>query len=115
MTVDLITGVATAVSYGVLPERHHAVVQRLASDHLAVSLSLVASVLVPIATAVVLVLRRADFPVRTDRRRLLGFAVTVAGSAVVLAVVVVGVAVASGDSVRAPSTWRSPCSVRSHP
>lgn len=101
-TVDLVSGVATAVSYGVLPERHHAVVQRLASDHLAVSLSIAASVLVPIATAVVLVLRRADFPVRTDQRRLRTFVLTVAGSAVVLAVVVVGVAVASGDSVREP-------------
>ncbi|MFZ7086961.1 bifunctional lysylphosphatidylglycerol flippase/synthetase MprF [Curtobacterium sp. RRHDQ10] len=103
--VDLVTGVSAALFYGVVPHVGGAradIDGRIASDHLAVSLSIAASVLVPLTTAVALVVRRADFPVRTTHRRVLVFGVVVVVTAVVLAAVVVAVAAASGRTVGDP-------------
>ncbi|KQO62373.1 hypothetical protein ASF23_11380 [Curtobacterium sp. Leaf261] len=103
VTIDTVTAIAAAVSYGLVPAMHRTDVDgRVVSDHLAVSLSIVASVVVPLATAVVLVVRRAEFPVRTSRRRIAGFVVVVVVAFAVLAAIVVTVAAVSGRTVHDP-------------
>jgi phosphatidylglycerol lysyltransferase len=96
-----VTGIAAGVFYGVVPERQAATTGRLADDHLALSLSLAVSVLVPIVTAVLLFVRRAAFAARPTRRSVLVFGAVVAAVGLVLVAAVVVVATA-GHVVRDP-------------
>lgn len=100
VVVDVATGIAAALTYTHVPGR----VERLraAEDHVVVTLSIAASVAVPLVTAVVLVLLRRSFTVVLPRRRVLAFAATVLGAAVVLATVVFVVADASPVRVQDP-------------
>jgi phosphatidylglycerol lysyltransferase len=100
VVVDVVTGIAAAVTYTHVPGR----VERLrgSEDHVVVTLSIAASVAVPLVTAVVLVLLRRSFTVVLPRRRVLAFAGTVLGAAVLLATVVFVVADASPVRVQDP-------------
>ena len=102
VVVDLVTAIAAAVTYGLVPGR----VERLhgTEDRLIVTLSIIASIAVPLATAVVLVLLRRSFTVLPTRRRLAGFGIAVLGAAVVL--VVVMLVVADASPVRIDEPWR---------
>ncbi|KQS14499.1 hypothetical protein ASG04_01120 [Curtobacterium sp. Leaf183] len=100
VVVDLVTAIAAAVTYTAVPGR----IERLhgTEDQFIVTLSIVASVLVPLATAVVLVVLRRSFTVLPTRRRLIGFAAVVLGTAAVLVAVLLVVADASPTRVADP-------------
>lgn len=88
VAVDLVTAVAAAVTYGVLPARASGL--QGTADEFVTALSVGASIVVPLATAAVLVLRRRSFTVLPSRRRVIAFAVTVvAAVAVVVGMVAV--------------------------
>ena len=92
VVVDVVTAVSAAVTYGAVPGR----VEQLhgTEDQFIVDVSIAASIIVPLATAVVLVVLRRSFTVLSSRRRVVTFAVTV-GSALVVIVAVVLVTAAS--------------------
>lgn len=100
VVVDLVTAIAAAVTYTAVPGR----IERLhgTEDQFIVTLSIVASVLVPLATAVVLVVLRRSFTVLPTRRRLIGFAAVVLGTAAVLVAVLLVIADASPTRVADP-------------
>ncbi|WFR66739.1 hypothetical protein P9139_18990 [Curtobacterium flaccumfaciens] len=79
VVLDVVTASAAAVTYGAVPgrvERSHGT-----EDQFIVGVSIAASIVVPLATAVVLVLLRRSFTVLPSRRRVLAFAVTVSAAA----------------------------------
>ncbi|PZO60922.1 MAG: hypothetical protein DI639_01900 [Leifsonia xyli] len=82
VAVDLVTAVAAAVTYGVLPARAGGL--QGTADEFVTALSVGASIVVPLATAAVLVLRRRSFTVLPSRRRVVAFAVTVVAAAAVV-------------------------------
>lgn len=100
VVVDVVTGVAAAVTYGLVPGRVTAL--HGFEDQFVVDMSIAASIVVPLATAVVLVLLRRSFTVLPSRRRTVAFALTVGLSAVVLVTVVLVVAAASPARVEDP-------------
>jgi len=100
VAVDAVLAVAAAVTYGVLPSRVaelHGVENRFV-----VSVSVVASVVVPLATAVVLVLLRRSFTVLPARRRVVTFVVVVAAAFAVVTTVVLVTAASSPRAVADP-------------
>lgn len=99
VVVDTVTAIAAAVTYGAVQGRVHAV-----DDQFLVTLSIVASVAVPLATAVVLVVLRRSFTVLPTRRRVVGFAVVVLVAAGVL--VSVMLVVADAAPIRVHDPWR---------
>jgi phosphatidylglycerol lysyltransferase len=82
VAVDLVTAVAAAVTYGVLPARAGGL--QGTADEFVTALSVGASIVVPLATAAVLVLRRRSFTVLPSRRRVVAFAVTVVAAVAVV-------------------------------
>lgn len=82
VAVDLVTAVAAAVTYGVLPARAGGL--QGTADEFVTALSVGASIVVPLATAAVLVLRRRSFTVMPSRRRVVAFAVTVVAAVAVV-------------------------------
>ncbi|OIH94563.1 hypothetical protein BIU90_05540 [Curtobacterium sp. MCBA15_001] len=100
VVIDTVTAIAAAVTYTAVPGR----VARLhgTEDQFIVTLSIVASVLVPLATAVVLVVLRRSFTVLPTRRRLATFGAVVLGTAVVLVGILLVVADASPARVDDP-------------
>jgi lysylphosphatidylglycerol synthetase-like protein (DUF2156 family) len=102
VVVDVVTGLSAAVFYDVVPHRQvTAPGTRLADDHLALSLSLAVSVLVPLVTAAALVTRRTAFSGRPSRRSVIGFGIVVSGAGLLLVAAVVLVA-SAGHAVRDP-------------
>ncbi|ROS76172.1 lysylphosphatidylglycerol synthetase-like protein (DUF2156 family) [Curtobacterium sp. PhB130] len=99
VVVDTVTAVAAAVTYGAVQGRLQGV-----EDRFLVTLSIAASVVVPLATAVVLVVLRRSFTVLPTRRRVAGFAVVVLVAAGVLVAAMLVVADASPTRVEDP--WR---------
>ncbi|MFJ3383857.1 MULTISPECIES: bifunctional lysylphosphatidylglycerol flippase/synthetase MprF [unclassified Curtobacterium] len=99
VVVDTVTAIAAAVTYGAVHGRAHAV-----EDQFLVTLSIVASVAVPLATAVVLVALRRSFTVLPTRRRVAGFTVVVLVAAGVL--VSVMLVVADAAPIRVDDPWR---------
>lgn len=93
VVVDVVTAIAAAVTYGLVPGR----VEQLhgMEDQFIVDVSITASIVVPLATAAVLVLLRRSFTVLPSRRRVVAFTVTVAVAA---AVIVTGVYVTAASS-----------------
>ncbi|MFJ4221023.1 bifunctional lysylphosphatidylglycerol flippase/synthetase MprF [Curtobacterium luteum] len=100
VVVDTVTAVAAAVTYGLVPGRVTAL--HGFEDQFVVDVSIAASVIVPVATAVVLVLLRRSFTVLPSRRRVVGFAVTVGASALALVTIVLVVAASSPARVEDP-------------
>ncbi|MBT2503421.1 bifunctional lysylphosphatidylglycerol flippase/synthetase MprF [Curtobacterium sp. ISL-83] len=100
VAVDVVTAIAAAVTYGAVPGR----VERLhgMEDQFVVSVSIGASIVVPLATAVVLVLLRRSFTVVPSRRRVVSFAVTTLSAAVVIIAVILVVAASSPRHVEDP-------------
>ncbi|MGU3409862.1 bifunctional lysylphosphatidylglycerol flippase/synthetase MprF [Microbacterium sp. M1A1_1b] len=100
VVIDLVTAIAAVVTYTAVPGR----IERLhgTEDQFIVTLSIGASVLVPLATAVVLIVLRRSFTVLPTRRRLAGFGAVVLGTAVVLVAVLLVVADASPTRVADP-------------
>jgi len=100
VAVDVVLAAASAVTYGVLPDR----VAQLhgAEDRLVVTVSVAASVVVPLATALVLVLLRRSFTVLPARRRVVTFAVVVLVTLAVVATVVLVTAASSHRAVADP-------------
>ncbi|WIJ44395.1 bifunctional lysylphosphatidylglycerol flippase/synthetase MprF [Curtobacterium citreum] len=100
VAVDLVTAIAAAVTYSAVPGR----VQQLhASENLVVvDLSIAASIVVPLATALVLVVLRRSFTVLPSRRRIATFAVVVLAAAAVIVVVVLVTAASSPQRVPDP-------------
>ncbi|WP_066521557.1 bifunctional lysylphosphatidylglycerol flippase/synthetase MprF [Curtobacterium ammoniigenes] len=91
--VEALNGLATAIYYGVSPSKAVSDIDLSPPDQqLVVSLSLAASVVLPLATALVLIIRRSDFRVPTPRHRARTFTFVVVGSGIVLAAAVVVVA-----------------------
>jgi phosphatidylglycerol lysyltransferase len=99
VAVDLVTAVAAAVTYGAVPGLLQEV--RGTEDRFVVDVSITASIVVPLATAAVLVLLRRSFTVLPSRRRVVAFAVTVGAAAVVLVTVVL---VAAASARHTPGT-----------
>ena len=100
VVVDVVTAVAAAVTYGVVPgsvERLHGM-----QDQFIIDVSIAASIVVPLATAVVLVLLRRSFTVLPSRRRVVAFAVTVAVAAAVIVTVVLVAAASSPRHLEDP-------------
>ncbi len=100
VAVDVVTAVAAAVTYGLVPgrvEELHGVEARFV-----VTVSVVASVVVPVATAVVLVLLRRSFTVLPSRRRVATFGLVVLAAAAVVATVVLVTAASSPQPVEHP-------------
>ncbi len=100
VVVDTVTAVAAAVTYGLVPGRVTAL--HGFEDQFVVDVSIAASIVVPLATAVVLVLLRRSFTVLPSRRRVVGFSVTVGASALVLVTIVLVVAATSPARVEDP-------------
>ncbi|KTR08715.1 bifunctional lysylphosphatidylglycerol flippase/synthetase MprF [Curtobacterium luteum] len=100
VVVDVVTGVAAAVTYGLVPGRVTAL--HGLEDQFVVDVSIAASIVVPLATAVVLVLLRRSFTVLPSRRRTVAFVVTVGIAALVLVTVVLVVAASSPARVEDP-------------
>ncbi|MEK6345331.1 MAG: hypothetical protein V4737_16075, partial [Curtobacterium sp.] len=100
VAVDTVTAVAAAVTYGLVPGRVTAL--HGFEDQFVVDVSIAASIVVPLATAVVLVLLRRSFTVLPSRRRVVGFSVTVGASALVLVTIVLVVAASSPARVEDP-------------
>ncbi|WP_144763350.1 bifunctional lysylphosphatidylglycerol flippase/synthetase MprF [Curtobacterium sp. 9128] len=100
VVADVVTAIAAAVTYGAVPGR----VQRIhgGEDQFVVTLSIIASVLVPLATATVLVLLRRSFTVVPSRRRVVRFAGIVALAVGVVVTVLLVVADASPTRVSDP-------------
>ena len=91
--VEAVNGIATLLYYGVSPSRTVSDIDLTPPDQqLVVSLSLGASVVLPLATAAVLLFRRSDFRVPTPRRRALTFTSVVVGAAAVFAAGIVAAA-----------------------
>ncbi|MFJ7290003.1 bifunctional lysylphosphatidylglycerol flippase/synthetase MprF [Curtobacterium sp. NPDC098951] len=100
VVVDTVTAVAAAITYGLVPGR--TVALHGVQDPFVTDVSIVASIVVPLGTAVVLVLLRRSFTVLTSRRRVVTFAVTVGAAAIGLVVVVLVVAASSAHHVEDP-------------
>ncbi|MEN0101929.1 MAG: DUF2156 domain-containing protein [Curtobacterium sp.] len=100
VAVDVVTALAAAVTYGAVPGR----VERLhgTEDQFVVTLSILASIAVPLATAVVLVVLRRSFTVLPSRRRTVGFAAAVLVAAAVIVTVLLVVTDASPNRVPDP-------------
>lgn len=100
VVVDLVTAAAAAITYGLVPGRVAAL--RGFEDRFVVGVSITASIVVPLATAIVLVLLRRSFTVLPSRRRTVAFALTVGIAALVIATVVLVVAASSPARVDDP-------------
>lgn len=100
VAVDLVTAVAAAVTYGVLPARAGGL--QGTADEFVTALSVGASIVVPLATAAVLVLRRRSFTVLPSRRRVVAFAVTVVAAAAVVVGTVAAFAASAPQHVEDP-------------
>lgn len=100
VVVDVVTAVAAAVTYGAVPGR----IEQLhgPEDRFVVDVSIAASIVVPLATAVVLVLLRRSFTVLPSRRRVVTFAVTVLAAAGVVVTAVLVTAASSPQHVEDP-------------
>ncbi|ROQ07085.1 MULTISPECIES: bifunctional lysylphosphatidylglycerol flippase/synthetase MprF [unclassified Curtobacterium] len=100
VVVDVVTAVAAAVTYGAVPGRIEQL--RGPEDRFVVDVSIAASIVVPLATAVVLVLLRRSFTVLPSRRRVVTFAVTVLAAAGVVVTAVLVTAASSPQHVEDP-------------
>ncbi|MCM3504363.1 DUF2156 domain-containing protein [Curtobacterium sp. ODYSSEY 48 V2] len=100
VVVDVVLAVAAAVTYGLLPagaaELHGA------ENRFVVTVSVTASVVVPLATALVLVLLRRSFTVLPARRRVVTFAVVVLVALGVVTTVVLVTAASTRETVADP-------------
>jgi len=100
VVVDAVLAVAAAVTYGLLPagaaELHGA------ENRFVVTVSVTASVVVPLATALVLVLLRRSFTVLPARRRVVTFAVVVLVALGVVTTVVLVTAASTRETVADP-------------
>ncbi|WP_134194965.1 DUF2156 domain-containing protein [Curtobacterium sp. PhB25] len=100
VAVDVVTAVAAAVTYGVLPARAGGL--QGTADEFVTALSVGASIVVPLATAAVLVLRRRSFTVLPSRRRVVAFAVTVVAAVAVVVGTVAVFAASAPEHVEDP-------------
>jgi len=100
VAVELVTGIAAAVTYSAVPGR----VQQLhgSENQVVVDLSIAASIVVPLATALVLVVLRRSFTVLPSRRRVATFGVVVLAAAAVIIVLVLVTAASSPQRVADP-------------
>ena len=102
VTVDVLLAAAAAVTYGVLPAR--AAELHGAENRFVVTVSVAASIVVPLATAIVLGLLRRAFTVLPSRRRVVTFSVVVLVTLAVVATVLLVTAASSPRPV--PDAWR---------
>lgn len=100
VVVDTVTAVAAAITYLLVPGRVAAL--HGIEDQFVVDVSIAASIVVPLATAVVLLVLRRSFTVLPSRRRVTSFTVTVVLAAAVLTTVVLIVAASARDQVDDP-------------